>query len=65
MSTHFFPPGQIIAVTHRGASATEIDPYISTLFSPAKVLYIYSRWAKDPKNEVEGKYTFFEVTCMS
>ena len=49
-------------ITHRGASATEIDPYISTLFSPAKVLYFYSRWGKDPKHSIDGRYTFFEVS---
>ena len=49
-------------MTHRGASATEVDHYISTLFSPAAVLYLYSRWGKDPKNRLDGKYTFYEVS---
>ena len=51
-----------MVVTHRGASSTEIDHYISTLFSPAKVLYLYSRWGKDPDNQIEGRFTFYEVT---
>ena len=58
-------PPQIIVVTHRGASSTEIDPYISTLFSPATVLYLYSRWGKDPKNKLPGMFTFYEVIGAS
>ena len=57
-------PPQIIVITHRGAEASEIDHYISTLFAPATVLYMYSRWGKDPKNELAGKYTFYEVTAL-
>ena len=55
-------PPQLVVVTHRGASATEIDHYISTWCDPAKVLYLYSRWGKDPENPIEGRFTFYEVT---
>ena len=55
-------PPQLVCITHRGASATEIDHYLSTLWAPAKVLYLYSRWGKDPRNEIEGSKTFYEVS---
>ena len=52
---------QFIVVTHRGASDVEIDPYISTWLSPAATLYIFSRWGKDPKHKIDGRYCFYEV----
>ena len=54
-------PAQFIVVTHRGASPTECDHYISTFLAPAKVMYIYSRWGGDPAAPLQGKYCFYEA----
>ena len=55
---------QFFVVTHRGSSDTEIDHYISTLLQPAVVIYVFSRWGKDPKHTVSGSVCFYEVAAV-
>ena len=57
-------PIQFFVVTHRGSSDSEIDHYISTLLAPAVVVYVFSRWGKDPVLAVPGSVCFYEVAFM-
>ena len=57
---------QFFVVTHRGSSDTEIDHYISTFLAPAVVIYVFSRWGGDSREQfkVQGSVCFYEAAIV-